>query len=134
MYEASLRCSTTLHTYIPKLSEGEKNNLLQEHTRIVDSGATQVYIAPNAPHGTLDTSATKIRVGTENGRVATSEAKATLSISQLTADLPTAVYIIPTFTNTLIVVDPIFDANYTRLFKNQDVTVLSPVGNPILQG
>ena len=40
----------------------------------------------------------------------------------------------PTFTNTLIGVGPICDANCTVVLKKEDVTVLSPEGKPILQG
>ena len=40
----------------------------------------------------------------------------------------------PTFTNTLIVVGPICDADCTVMFKKEDVTVLLPKGEPILQG
>ena len=88
IYEASLSCSTT-HTYIPKIYKENENSLPQQHTGIVDSGATHLYIAPNAPHGPLDTSADTIKVGTANGQVATSAAKATLTIPQLAAEFPT---------------------------------------------
>ena len=131
MYEASLSCSPTRNTYI---SEENQNNLLPEHTGIVDSGATHLYIEPNSPHVPLDTSATGIGVGTANGQVATSAAKDTLPIPQLAADFPTTGYIMPTFTNTLIGIGPIYDANCTVVFKIQDVTVISPEGKPILQG
>ena len=40
----------------------------------------------------------------------------------------------PTFTNTLIGVAPICDANCIVVFRKEDVTVLSPQGKPILQG
>ena len=40
----------------------------------------------------------------------------------------------PAFTNTLIGVGPIFDADCTVVFKKKDVTVISPKGEPILQG
>ena len=40
----------------------------------------------------------------------------------------------PDFTNTLIGVEPICDANCTVVFKKKDATVLSPEGKPILQG
>ena len=100
----------------------------------MDSGATYLYIVPNAPHGSLDTSAATIKVGTSNGQVATSAAKATLTIPQLEADFPTTGYIMPTFNNILIGVGPICDANCTVVFKKQDVTVLSTEGKPILQG
>ena len=122
MYEASLSCSPTNYPYI--LEENE-NSLLPEHIGIVDSGATHLYISPNAPHGPLDIIASRIRVGTENGQVATSAAKATLPIPQFSADFPTTGYIMPTFTNTIIGIGPICDANFTVVFKKQDVTVIS---------
>ena len=133
MYESSLRCSPT-QTYVPQISEENVNSLPLQHTVIVDSGATHFYIAPNAPHGPLDTSDATIKVGTYNGQVATSAAKATLSIPQLTADFPTMGYIMPDFTNTFIGVGPISDANCTLVFKDKAVTILSPEGKPILQG
>ena len=131
MYEASLRCSLTRKTYIPEENE---NSLPPEQTGIVDSGATHLYIAPNAPHGTMDTSASIIRVGTSKVQVTISTATAMLPIPKLSAELPTMGYIMPTFTNTLIGIGPICDANCTVVFKKQDVTVISPEVNPILQG
>ena len=125
MYEASLSCSTTRKTYI---SEENENSLLPEQTGIVYSGETHLYITPNAPHGPLDTSTSRIRVGTANGQVAISTTKATLPIPQLAANFPTTGYIMPTFTNTLIGIIPICDANCTVVFKKQDVTVISPEG------
>ena len=56
---------------MPTLCEGNENSLPQQHTGIVDSGATHLYIAQNAPHGLLDTSAATIKVGTANGQGAT---------------------------------------------------------------
>ena len=40
----------------------------------------------------------------------------------------------PPFTDTLIGVGPICDANCTVVFKKKDVTVLSPEGKPIIRG
>ena len=73
---------------MPTLYEENKNSLPQQHTVIVDSGATHLYIAQNAPHRPLDTSAATIKLGTANGQVATSAAKDTLPIPQLAADFP----------------------------------------------
>ena len=131
MYEASLSCSPTRKTYV---SEGNENSLPPEQTVIVDSGATHLYIAQNAPHGQLDTTTSKIRVGTINVQVEISTAKTTLPIPQLAADFPTTGYIMPTFTNTLIGVGPICDANCTIVSRKEDVKVISPEGKPILQG
>ena len=119
---------------MPTLYGGNENILPQQHTGIVDSGATHLYIAPNAPHGPLDTRAATIKVGTANGQVVTSAAKATLPIPQLEADFPTTGYIIPSFTNTLIGVGPICDANCTVVFNKKDVIVISTEGKTILQG
>ena len=85
-------------------------------------------------HGPLDTRAATIKVGTANGKVETSAAKANLPIPQLAAYFPTTEYIIPYFTNTLIGAGPIFDANCTLLFKKKDVKLLSTGGKPIIRG
>ena len=88
MYEASLICSTTL-TYTPTQNEKQEHILPQQHTRIVDSGAMHLCIAPTAPHGPPDTRAATIILGTANGKVEISAAKATLPIPQLSSDFPT---------------------------------------------
>ena len=130
-YEASLSCSPTDNSYV---SNKIDKHLPPEKTGIVDSGATHMYIAPNAPYEKMDKTEKPIRVGTSNGQVASSTATATPSIPQVNADFPTNGYIMRTFTNTLIGVGPICDANCTLVFKKEDVTVLSPQGKPILQG
>ena len=114
MYEASLRCSPTTKSYV---SNRKENLLPPDKTSIVDSGATPMYIAPNTLYGKMNTTENKIRVGTANGQVASSIATATLPIPQLNADFPTKGYIMPTFTNTLIGVGPICDANCTVVFR-----------------
>ena len=86
----------------------------------MDSGATHLYIAPIAPHGPPDNSAAKIKVDTANGQVETSAAKATLPIPQLAADFPTTGYIMPYFTDTLIGVGSICDANCTVVFNKKE--------------
>ena len=119
---------------MPTQNEQQEHILPQQHTGIVDSGATHLYIPPNAPHVPPDTSAATIKVGTYNGQVETSAAKDTLPITKLAADFPTTGYTITSFTNTLIGVGPICDANCTVVFKKKDVTVLSPEGKTILTG
>ena len=68
IYEASLRCSPTL-TYMPTPHELQEHIPPQQHTGIVYSGATHLYIAPSAPHGPPDTSDATISVGTSNGKI-----------------------------------------------------------------
>ena len=60
----------------------------------------------NETHGPLDTSAAKIKVGTANGKVATSAAKATLPIPQLAEDSPTTGYIMLALPAHSLVLDP----------------------------
>ena len=50
-------------------NEKKEHILPQQHTGIVYSGATHLYIASTAPHGPHDTSAATIKVGTDNGQV-----------------------------------------------------------------
>ena len=60
---------------MPTQYEGKEHILPQQHTRIVDSGATHLYIAPSSPHGPPDTSAATIKVGTANGQIEISAKK-----------------------------------------------------------
>ena len=130
-YEDSLSCSPTNNAYVSKRTY---KHLTPEQTGIVDSGTTHIYIAPNAPYEKMDTTGKQIRVGTANGQVANSTAMATLPVPQVKSEFPTKGYIMPTFTNKLIGVGPICDAYCTVVLKKEDVTVLSPKGEPILQG
>ena len=82
----------------------------------------------------MDATEKYIRVGTANRQVANSTAMATLPIPQVKADFPTKGYIMPKFKNTIIGVGPICDADCTVVFKKEDVTLLSPKGEPIIQG
>ena len=59
---------------------------------------------------------------------------ATLPIPQLAVDLPTTRYIMPSFTNTLIGVGPIYDTDCRVLLTKEDVVVISPEGKTILTG
>ena len=130
-YEASLSCSPTNIAYVSNKTD---KHLPPEKTGIVDSGATHIYIAPKASYEKMYTTEKYIRVVTANGQVANSTAIATLPIPQVKVDFPTKGYIMTTFTNTLIGVGPICDADCTVVFKKEDVTVLSPKGETILQG
>ena len=133
MYESILSRSTTL-TYIPAPEAKQGHILPQQNMGIEDSDATYLYISISAPHGPPNTIAAIISVGTENLHVEHSPSKATLPLPQLAADIPTTGYIMPSFANTVVGVGPICYAYCTVVFTKQDVTVLSPNGNPILTG
>ena len=85
MYEASLSYSHTTKSYV---SNKKENCLPPDKTGILDSVATHMYIAPNAPYGKMNTTEKQIRVGTSNGQVASSIATATLPIPQLNSYFP----------------------------------------------
>ena len=74
---------------MPTPDAQQEHILPQQDTGIVDSGATRLYIAPSTPHGLPEKVAATISVGTANGQVEKSSAKATLPIPQLAADFPT---------------------------------------------
>ena len=133
LYEANLSCSPTI-TYIPTPDAQQEYILPQQDTGIVDSGATHLYISPSAPHGPPESRAAKISLGTANGQVENSSAKATLPIPQLEVDFHTMGYIMPYFTNRLVGVGPICDADCTVVFTKQDIPVLLPKGKAILTG
>ena len=67
-------------------------------------------------------------------RYKTNSAKSTLTIPKLEEEFPTTGYTIPSFTNTLVVVGPICDADCTVVFTKKYVTVISPKGKAILTG
>ena len=73
-------------------------------------------------------------MGTANGQVEKYSATAIIPISQLASDFPTTGYIMPYFTNKLVGVGPICDAECTVVLTKQYVTVFSPKGKPILTG
>ena len=131
LYEDSLSYSPTL-TYIPTPDAQQGRILQQQYMGIVYSGATHLYIFPSAPYGPSDTSAATIIVGTANGQVENPSSKATLPIPKFVADFPTMGCIIPSFTNTLVGVVLICDADCTVFFTKQDLTVLSLKGKPII--
>ena len=104
------------------------------YTGIADTYASYLYITPQAPHGSINTVALKIHVGTANGQVVSSSATSTLPIPQQGQDIPCEGHIIPTFTNKLVGIGPICDAGCTVTFTSKDVTVYLARGLPILTG
>ena len=79
----------------------------------------------------MNTTEKQIRVGTASGQAASSIATATLPIPQLNADFPTKLYIMPTFKNKLIGVGPICDANFTLVFRKEDVILQGWIENKL---
>ena len=81
-----------------------------ESTGISDTGATNICYSPDAPLLKLDTSATRVHVGTANGHMDRSSATAEAATPQLAHDFPTTGYIMNYFKHTLVDIGPIYDA------------------------
>ena len=114
---------TTPHTQLTPASTG-----------IIDSGATGIYFAPDAPVSDKDPQAPPITVGTATGQVQRSSASATLALPQLPSDFPRTGHIMPGFQHTIIGVGPICDANFSVLFNPDSVKIFDPQGRVILSG
>ena len=105
-----------------------------ESTGISDTGATNICYSPDAPLLKLDTSATRVHVGTANGHMDRSSATAEAATPQLAHDFPTTGYIMNYFKHTLVDIGPIYDAGRQVTFSAQYVTVFSPNGRAIITG
>ena len=88
-------------------------------TAIVDSGATHIYIAPQAPTTNTNPTAPTIAVGVVNGQVERSTATADLTLPLLGREFPTTGYLMPLFKHTLVGLGPICDAHCTVQFSNE---------------
>ena len=76
-------------------------------TAIVDSGATHIYIAPQAPTTNTNPMASTITVGVANGHVEQSAATADLTLPIRGNNFPTKGYTMPSFKHTLVCLGPI---------------------------
>ena len=103
-------------------------------TGISDTGATNIYYAPNSPLFKLDPSEPRVHVGPANGHMARLSTTAEAAIPQLAHDFPTTMYVIPVFKHTLVCIGPIFDAECKVTFSAQYVTVFAPNVRSILIG
>ena len=103
-----------------------------QSTGIIDSGATGIYFAPDAPVRHKDPQAPTITVGTASGQVQRSSASALLNLPQLPSAFPRTGHIMPGFQHTLIGVGPICDANFSVLFNPDSVQIFDPTGKVIL--
>ena len=129
-YEASLSCSPITKSYVSNRTD---KHLPLDKTGIVDSGATQMYIAPNVPYEIMDT---KEKNQSRHSKWTSSKLHRNGRATHPTIEfrLPNKSLHYAYLKKTLIGVGPICDANCTVVFRKEDVTVLSPQGKPIFQG
>ena len=82
-----------------------------QSTAIVDSGASNLYFGPSAPHINFNPAAPKINVGTATGQVQQSTGTAELNIPMLPAAFPKTGHVMPSFKHTLLGIGKICDAD-----------------------
>ena len=103
-------------------------------TAVVDSGASNIYIAQNAPRVNFNPSAPKVTVGTATGQVQQSTGTAELRIPNLPATFPKTGHVMPSFKHTLLGIGKICDADCRVVFTKEAVVVYDPQQQPILSG
>ena len=86
---------------------------------IVDSGASGVYLTPEAPKKQVNWYSPAIQVGTASGQPYTSSASYKLDLPGLPKDLPTLGHVMPSFHHNLMGIGEFCDANFKVLFKNK---------------
>ena len=129
---STVLCSPTLPNKTPTIIPSSPP-LPSNDTAIADTGASDIYLTPNAPVINIDTSAPKVRVGTATGAPQLSAGTGEVNLSQLPAECRTG-QIMPTFAHNLMGIGPLCDANCKVLFTADDVTVYDRHSKPILRG
>ena len=74
--------------WLRKINNRRQRKIDNRRTAIVDSGASIIYLTPEAPMSSIDRTAPKIRVGTAAGVPQTLTATCDLALPHLPADFP----------------------------------------------
>ena len=101
---------------------------------IVNSGASSIFLTPDAPKANVNPAAPHIKVGAATGPPITSSATCDLALPSLSSDLPTKGHFMEGFHENLIGIGPICNAKNSVLFNDDAVTIISPTGTPVLTG
>ena len=104
------------------------------NTAIVDSGASGIYLMPDAPTAATDPSSPPIRVGTATGCPQRSSASCRLNLQGVDGPFPTAGHVMPGFAHNLVGIGPFCDKDCSVLHTKNSVTIFDPQGTPILAG
>ena len=100
----------------------------------MDSGASGLYFALNAPVINTNPVAPEIAVGTATGQIQKSTATGQLALPNLPTTFPTTGHKMPGFSHTLLGVGPICDADCTVTFRKDSVVVRDATNRFILTG
>ena len=119
--------STAAYTCSPPPTPTSSN------TAIADTGASGHYFMPSAPVSNIDHTAPTLSASTATGQLLHSTATATLNLPQLPPGSTTG-HIMPTFTNNLISIGRLCDADCHVHFSKTRVDVRNKHNTSILQG
>ena len=103
-------------------------------TGIVDSGATDIYLAADASIVNIDLSVPTVKVGTATGKTQQFTGTGDLNLPHLPSGFPVTGHIITGLRHTLIGVGPLCDAHCTVTFTHEAVIVKYIQGMPVLTG
>ena len=107
----------------------EKNS-----TGIVDSGATDIYFASDAPVVNIDRVAPRVTVGKATGQTQQSAGMGKLALPHLPSEFTTKGHLMSGFRHTLIGVALLCDANCTVTFTRKSVIVRDKQGTEVITG
>ena len=100
----------------------------------MDSGASNIYLTPEAPMSIIDCTAQAIQVGTAAGVLQKLSATCNLASPHLPADFPKTGYVMPEFHKNLVGIGPMCNAGYTVKFTADAVIVSNQDGVPVITG
>ena len=108
--------------------------LANTFTAVVDSGASNIHFAKDAPHINFNPTAPKVNVGTATGQVQQSTGTAELNLPSLPESFPTTGRAMPSFKHTLLGIGKICDADCKVVFTKEAVVVYNPQQHPSISG
>jgi hypothetical protein len=101
---------------------------------IVDSGASSIFLTPDAPKVNVNPVGSSIKVGPAEGPPIILSVTYNLALPSLPSNFPTKGHVMEGFHENLIGIGHICDAKYTAIFNEDNVTVISPTGTLVLTG
>ena len=98
----------------------------------MDSGASEIYFAPDVTIANLDPSVPPFHVDTTTGSVERYRGTSELDLSRLPTYIPKLVQVMPSFDHTLVGIGSFYDDDCTVTFDKDAVTIYDPPGCPII--
>ena len=100
----------------------------------MDSGASGIYLTPEAPKKQFNWSASDIQVGTASVQPQTSSDSCKLDLTCLPKDLPTSWHVMSIFHHNLIGIGEFCYAYCKVIFTKTSVPIFDKKGEPVIRG